>query len=68
MIAMLSPWWAQRTGRERWLIGAMLALLAALLFWLVLVRPLAAARATAQADVGAAAGGALVHEEHPAAL
>ncbi|WP_017667268.1 type II secretion system protein GspM [Sandarakinorhabdus sp. AAP62] len=54
-MAMLSPWWAQRTGRERWLIGVMLALLAALLFWLLLVRPLAAARATAQADAGAAA-------------
>jgi general secretion pathway protein M len=55
MMAMISPWWAQRTSRERWLIGMMLALLAALLFWLVLVRPLAAARATAQADAGAAA-------------
>lgn len=55
MMAMFSPWWAQRTGRERWLIGVMLALLAALLFWLLLVRPLAAARATAQTDAGAAA-------------
>lgn len=55
MMAMFSPWWAQRTGRERWLIGVMLALLAALLFWLLLVRPLAAARATALADAGAAA-------------
>ena len=25
MMAMLSPWWAQRTGRERWLTGVMLA-------------------------------------------
>jgi general secretion pathway protein M len=49
MMAMFSPWWAQRTGRERWLIGVMLALLAALLFWLLLVRPLAAARAQGQA-------------------
>jgi general secretion pathway protein M len=54
MTAVLSPWWAQRTVRERWLIGVMLVLLAALLFWLLLVRPLAAARATAQADAGAA--------------
>lgn len=55
MMAMVSPWWAQRTGRERWLIGVMLALLAVLLFWLLLVRPLAAARTAAQADAGIAA-------------
>ena len=54
MMAMFSPWWAQRTGRERVLVGLMLVLLAALLFWLLLVRPLAAARATAQADAAAA--------------
>ncbi|WP_341904528.1 type II secretion system protein GspM [Sandarakinorhabdus limnophila] len=54
MMAIFSPWWAQRTGRERVLLGLMLVLLAALLFWLLLVRPLAAARATAQADATAA--------------
>jgi len=53
-MAMFSPWWAQRTGRERVLVSLMLVLLAALLFWLLLVRPLAAARATAQADAAAA--------------
>ncbi|WP_341906910.1 type II secretion system protein GspM [Sandarakinorhabdus limnophila] len=53
-MAIFSPWWAQRTGRERVLLGLMLVLLAALLFWLLLVRPLAAARATAQADATAA--------------
>lgn len=54
MMAMFSPWWAQRTGRERVLLGLMLVLLAALLFWLLLARPVAAARATAQADAAAA--------------
>lgn len=55
MMAILSPWWAQRTGRERVLLAVMLVLLAALLFWLLLVRPLAAAREAAQADAIAAA-------------
>lgn len=55
MMALFSPWWAQRTQRERWLIGAMLALLAGVLAWLLLVRPLAAARASAQAEAATAA-------------
>lgn len=56
MMAMFTPWWAQRTGRERWLIGVMTALLAIVLAWLALVRPLAAARAEVQAAAAAAAG------------
>jgi general secretion pathway protein M len=55
MMAMISPWWAQRSGRERRLLGVMLVLLAALLVWLLLLRPLASARAAAQADAVAAA-------------
>lgn len=54
MMAVLSPWWTQRSRRERGLIALMLVLLAALLFWLALVRPLAAARAEAQAGAATA--------------
>ena len=54
-MAMFSPWWAQRTGRERWLIGIMLVLLAGVLAWLLVVRPLATARETARADASIAA-------------
>ena len=55
MMAMFTPWWAQRTTRERGLIGLMLVLLAGVLFWLLIVRPLAAARENARAEAGAAA-------------
>jgi general secretion pathway protein M len=54
MMALIAPWWRDRTSRERWLIGVMLALLTALLVWLMLLRPLAAARAAADADAAAA--------------
>lgn len=56
MRAMISPWWAQRTTRERGLILIMLGLLGLLLLWLLLVRPLVAAREAARADAVAAAG------------
>ncbi len=54
MTALFTPWWRDRTPRERWLVGIMLALLAALIVWLGLLRPLAAARRTAQAEAVAA--------------
>lgn len=54
MMAMITPWWRDRSPRERWLLGVMLALLAALLVWLALLRPLAAARVTADADAAVA--------------
>ncbi|WP_310498974.1 type II secretion system protein GspM [Sandarakinorhabdus sp.] len=53
MIAIVMPWWRARSRREQWLVGVMLALLAALLVWLVLLRPLASARAAAEARAGA---------------
>lgn len=56
MRAMISPWWAQRTTRERGLILIMLGLLGLLLLWLLLVRPLVAAREAARTDAMAAAG------------
>ncbi|WP_310475130.1 type II secretion system protein GspM [Sandarakinorhabdus sp.] len=55
MMAIFSPWWAQRSDRERMLFGLMLVLLAALLVWLLLLRPIAGARAAANAEAGAAA-------------
>ena len=54
MMAMFSPWWTQRTGRERAAVTVMMVLLAGLLFWLAVVRPLAAAREYAAAQASAA--------------
>lgn len=54
MMAVFTPWWNDRTPRERVLLAIMAALLAALLAWLVVLRPLAAAREQALADATAA--------------
>lgn len=54
MMALITPWWQDRSPRERVLVAVMLALLAALAGWLLLLRPLAAARLAAQADAVAA--------------
>jgi general secretion pathway protein M len=54
MMAMLTPWWRDRTPRERLLLTLMLVLLAGLVCWLLVLRPLGAARAAAAADVAAA--------------
>lgn len=40
MIARLKTLWLARTPRERWLLGVMLALVALVLVWLVILRPL----------------------------
>jgi general secretion pathway protein M len=37
----MTLWWEARSARERWLVGAMLALLAFVFVWLLVVRPLA---------------------------
>jgi general secretion pathway protein M len=50
MMAALSPWWNQRSRREQWLLAIAAAMLAALLVWLALVRPLGLARAAALAE------------------
>jgi general secretion pathway protein M len=47
-------WWEARSARERGLIGVMLALLAIVLAWLVVVRPLADALDAAKLRHGAA--------------
>ena len=40
MSARLKALWLARTPRERWLLGVMLALVALVLVWLVILRPL----------------------------
>jgi len=48
-------WWEARSARERWLVGAMLALAAILFFWLLVVRPLSDALDAAKMRHGDAA-------------
>lgn len=55
MMAMFTPWWNDRSPRERVLLAIMAALLALLLIWLLVLRPLAAAREQAGLDASAAA-------------
>lgn len=50
MMALFSPWWHQRSRREQVLIAIAAGLLAAVLAWLLILRPLASARATALDD------------------
>ena len=45
----MTIWWVDRSARERWLIGVMLTLVAALLGWLLIVRPLSDALDAAKA-------------------
>jgi len=48
MIAQALLWWSARSARERILIVVMGGLFALLLFWLLIIRPLDAAKASAQ--------------------
>lgn len=57
MIALLAPWWQARSRREQWLLAVMLALLAGLLLWLGLFRPLALAQARAVDRLATASSG-----------
>lgn len=52
----MSAWWSERTPRERVLVLVMLALLAALAAWLLVMRPLSEAKADARARYALAAG------------
>lgn len=54
MMTVFAPWWNDRTPRERVLLIIMAVLLAALLLWLAVLRPLAAARSQAITDASAA--------------
>ena len=44
MMALLLPWWRDRSPREQLLLGTMASLLAMVTLWLGVLRPLAAAR------------------------
>ena len=48
-------WWAARSERERWLVGAMLVLAVVVLGWLLVVRPLSDALDAAKIRHGDAA-------------
>jgi general secretion pathway protein M len=52
MIETARDWWKGRSPREQWLLGVMLALLALLLAWLLIVRPLGDAVSDARRHYG----------------
>lgn len=54
MMAQALLWWSGRSDRERVLLGVMGALIALLLFWLIVIRPIDNARAAADARLDAA--------------
>lgn len=47
MIDSITLWWNQRAARERWLLGVMGVLLAGVILWLGVYRPVSAALANA---------------------
>lgn len=49
MMAMLKPWWRDRSRREQWLLGVMAALLVVTIVWLGVLGPLTSARDAAAA-------------------
>ena len=48
MIEQMKKAWAERSPREQWMLGVMFALLAVVLLWLGVVRPLHAAQRSAR--------------------
>ncbi len=54
MMAAFTPWWRQRSGREQALLLLAALMLAGLLAWLLILRPLATARASAMDDAATA--------------
>ncbi|MFZ4687904.1 MAG: type II secretion system protein GspM [Polymorphobacter sp.] len=57
MMALIRPWWRDRSGREQWLVAIMAVLLVVVGAWLGVIRPLEAARARAETRLAAAAEG-----------
>ncbi|WP_323810278.1 type II secretion system protein M [Sphingobium baderi] len=54
---MMERWktmWGERSPREQWMLGVMFALLAVVVLWLGIVRPLEMAQRSAHAALGAA--------------
>ncbi len=54
MIAQFKTFWAERSARERALLGVMFSMAAAMFLWFGIARPLAAARVRAEARLGSA--------------
>ena len=48
MMERLKTLWSERSPREQWMLGVMLALLAVVILWLGIMRPLAAAQRSAR--------------------
>ncbi|KFG89615.1 General secretion pathway protein M [Sphingobium herbicidovorans NBRC 16415] len=44
MTEALQKYWAERSPREQWMLGVMFAMLAVVIFWLGIMRPLASAQ------------------------
>lgn len=57
MKAVFMPWWRDLSVREQWLVALAAVLLTIVLVWMVLVRPLATARAQAEARHATAVSG-----------
>lgn len=49
MIAQLRNWWGERSPREQWMLGAMVAAIAAFLMWFAVLTPLASGLERARA-------------------
>ncbi len=56
MMALIQPWWRDRSGREQIMLLMMAALLVVIIGWLGVLRPLASARAAATERLAAAEG------------
>lgn len=54
MIDAMKSAWAERSPREQWMLGVMIALFAVVLLWLGVARPVDALRRTSHADMIAA--------------
>lgn len=54
MMARATDWWAGRSERERTMLAVMFALLAVVILWLAIIRPLDAARVRADLRLAAA--------------
>lgn len=51
MMERMKAYWIERSPREQWMLGVMFALLALVILWLGVARPLEAARTSARDDL-----------------
>lgn len=54
MMERMSTYWTERSSREKWLLGVMIALLAGVVLWLGIAMPLDRAQRDARASLGEA--------------